>query len=176
MKNVDWKNVEDAKEFAKLTPGGYVAVITDVDDVTDKEYLKIYYDIAEGDFKGYYRQLYDAKDFWGGYFFKSYKDTALPFFKAMLTALGNSNSNFKFGNDIRTLPNKYIGLVLGEEEYYNNNNELKTRLYVAQVHSVDVIRKGGFKVPAIKKIKNNNNSPFDGAGFAPLSDDEDLPF
>ena len=85
MKNVNLQNVEEAKDFERLPAGGYVCGITAVEDVADKEYLKIEFDIAEGDFKNYYRDLYQSKAFWGGNFVKSYKDKALPFFKGFIT-------------------------------------------------------------------------------------------
>ena len=66
MKNIDWQNVEEVKEYVRVAPGGYVCVITAVEDVPDKEYLRIEYDIAEGENKGYYKALYDSKGVLGG--------------------------------------------------------------------------------------------------------------
>ena len=37
----DWSRVEEAKEFEMLPSGGYVCQILRVEDVPDKEYLKI---------------------------------------------------------------------------------------------------------------------------------------
>ena len=36
--------------FDNITPGQYICKITDVQDVDDKEYLKIWFDIVKGDF------------------------------------------------------------------------------------------------------------------------------
>ena len=41
MKKINWKNVEEAKEFEKLPAGGYICGITAVEDVPEKEYLRI---------------------------------------------------------------------------------------------------------------------------------------
>lgn len=172
MKNVNLQNVEEAKDFERLPAGGYVCGITAVEDVPDKEYLRIEFDIAEGDFKNYYRDLYQSKSFWGGNFIKSYKDKALPFFKGFVTSVENSNPGYKFDYDESTLKRKFVGLVLGEEEYLGNDEVVKTRLYVAQIHSVDKIREGKFEVPKLKKLAQDNS------GFQPVANvnDDDLPF
>ncbi len=181
MRNIDWNNVEEAKEFEKVTPGGYVCGITAVENVENKEYLRIEYDIAEGEKKNYYRELYKSKGFWGASFIKSYKETALPFFKAFKTAVENSNKGYTFNNDEKTLVRKLVGLVLAEEEYKANDGKIKTRLYVDQVHSIDKIRSGDFTVPELKKldVKDSPTTPtFDMSGFEdiPTPDDNNLPF
>jgi len=174
MKNVNWASVEGNQEFKRLTPGGYVCVIVNVEDFEDKEYLKVYYDVMLGEFKGYYKQLYDAKQFWGGNFIKSYKETARSFFKGFLTAIEKSNSNFiadQFDNDISRLKGNYIGLVLGEEEYISNENKIKKRIYVAEVRSVEKIKSNDFKIPELKRVELNTSQFVENT-----IDDDDLPF
>ena len=162
MKNINWATVEEAKEFEKVAVGGYICKITAIEDVEAKEYLKISYDIAIGDFKDYYKNLNESKGFWGATFFKSYKDTALSFFKGFLTALQSSNQGFLADtfNDPNILVGKYVGLVLSEEEYISKQDgTIKTRLYVSQVRSVDAIRTGDFAV-ADKKTVNPEQAGF----------------
>ena len=53
MKQINWKDIDEAQEFARPGAGGYVCHIVDVEDVPDKEYLLVYLDIAEGEFKDY---------------------------------------------------------------------------------------------------------------------------
>lgn len=179
MRNLNLASVEEIKEYKTVTPGGYVCGITKVEDLTDKEYIKVEYDIAEGDNKNYYRELFDSKGFWGGKFIKSYKEKALPFFKAFITAVTKSNKGFVWNDDEKTLVRKLVGLVLAEEEYQANDGSIKNRLYVAQVHSVDKIRSGDFIVPALK-LMNGSAKPAatNTQGFAEVSEeeDEDLPF
>lgn len=156
MKNINWTSVEENKEYDRLIPGGYICGITTVEDKEDKEFIIVFYDIVEGKFKNYFKNLEQAKNFWGGKFIKSYKETALSFFKGFLTAIEKSNSGFvanSFDGDVNKLKNKYIGLVLGEEEYMSADETLKIRLYVAEVRSVDRIRSGDFKIPELKKFK-----------------------
>lgn len=175
MKNINWNEVPDQVEFDRLTPGGYVCEMKCVVDVPAKEYLKIEYDIAEGTHKGYYQELYKSKSFWGGTFYRSYKEKALPMFKGFLTAVKESNPGFVFENQEKRMEGKLVGLVLAEEEYMGNDGKVKKRLYVSAVRSVEKIRKGDFNVPELKKYNPAGSRD----GFYPVDDslsDDDVPF
>lgn len=149
MKETNWRN---AKTNDRLAAGGYVCRIEDVQDNPDKEYLYIEFDIAEGEYKGYYSQLAASFGFWGGRFYRSYKDKALGMFKGFLLAVEESNDGYKFNNDESTLVGKLVGLILREEEYIGNDGNIKTRLKVSNVKNADAIRDGKFKVPPLKKL------------------------
>ena len=160
MKKIDMTNVQEAGEFKRPGAGAYICGITKVEDVSDKEYLKVTYDIIEGEFKGYYKEMRENNPdwAWAGAYVKSYKTAALPMFKRFCTAVSRSNGNFVFdGNtvnaDEQTLVGKKIGLFFGEEEYYGNDGELKTRLYVVREFSTDKLNEQ--KVPELKKIKED---------------------
>lgn len=154
MQYKDLSNVQAAGEYTKLQPGGYICNITKVEDFPQKEYLKIEYDIAEGKFKYYFKELSEKFSFWGGSFIRSYKDNALPFFKAFITAVENSNRGYKFDYNENKLFGKYIGLVLGEEEYVSKDGEVKTRLYVSGTRSVEAIKSGNFEIPDFKRLQS----------------------
>lgn len=161
MRNINWSNVPDATDFPRVTPGGYIVRIVKVEDEEDREFLRIYYDFIEGDLKGYYGDLYKSKGFWGGTFIRSYKEKALPFFKGFKTAVEESNPGFTFQNDPQSLVAKYVGVVLGEEEYTANDGKIKTRIYVDKTMSGQRIRTNDFKVPALKKLDNGSGQgPF----------------
>ena len=162
MKHIDLNDVQEATEFQALPVGGYICGIVRAEDVPDREYLRIEYDIAEGEHKNFYRnQMQRNPDWrWGGVLIRSYKEKALPFFKAFVTSVEKSNSGYKFNDDEKTLVRKFVGLVLAEEEYTKNNGNIGKRLYVASVHSVDAIKKGEFKVPELKRC----SLAFDSAG------------
>lgn len=177
MNNINWDNVKEVQEFEQVKPGGYICGITKVEDVPDKEYLMIEYDIIEGKYKGYYKSLFDAKAFWVGRFIKSYKEKALPFFKAFKTAVELSNPGYIFMNDPHSLRGKKVGLVLAEEEYISNTGEVKTRLYVAQIRAVKAIKDGDFTVPQLKKLKEDNtSSPSVNVNNTDVNDDDEYPF
>lgn len=170
MKNIDWNSVEEAQEYKSLPAGGYICEITAAEDVEEKEYLRLEYDIQRGDFAGYWRNLYENKGFWGGHFIRSYKETARGFFKAFITALQESNPGYTFNNDERSLVGKAVGLVLYEEEYLKNDGSVGTRLTVDRPRSVKAILSGDFKVPD-KKVLAGSKTP----EFTPI-DDDDVPF
>ena len=176
MKNINWNEVEEAKGFEKLPAGGYVCGITAVEDVEASGYLKFEFDIAEGEYKNYYRELYDNKAFWGGKFIKSYKTKALGFFKKMLTAFEKSNPGFTFNNDEKSLKRKFIGLVIGYEEYVKNDDTVGERITVVDFLPVEDIRAGRFEIPKLKEIVKS--SVTDNSSFTDSTDDEDddLPF
>lgn len=184
MKKQNWDAVQEAAEFERPTPGAYIARIVRVEDNEEKEYLKVEWDFHEGKFKGYYKDLFEARDFWGGSFIRSYKEKALPFFKAFKTSLEASNRGYFFDEDrLDDMRGKLIGIVLGEEEYRKNDGTVGKRLYVDQVRSVKAIQDGNFKIPELKKLAPATNtapscgSVANGTGFAELSDDDgELPF
>lgn len=178
MKNVDWNTVQD--EIRRPVPGGYAAKITRVEDVEDKEYLKIEWEFVEGEFKGVNHETFTAFGYWPMSFIRSYKDTALRFFKGFKTAVENSNPNFVFKNDPQSLVGKFIGVVLGEEEYISNKGEVKKRVSVMDIRSGKAIREGDFKVPELKKLdpsKLQNNSTYTAPTLDPIDEDDgELPF
>ncbi len=176
MKKIDLTNIEDLKEFKALTPGGYICQILDVKDFPEKEYLAIKFDIAEGEFKGYYAERERTLGFAPGQFIRSYKEKALPFFKNFITSVEKSNKNYKFNSDETTLIGKYFGVVLGKEEYVSNEGELKERLTVVQIHSAAKIKNNEYTVPDTKKYKSSSASQVNAPKNFELIEDGDVPF
>ena len=181
MRQVNLENVQEAGNYEKLPAGGYVCKYTHVEDVASKEYLYMEFDIAYGDYKDYYKKLSEAMSFWGGRVYRSYKDAALPMFKRMCSAVSKSNPGFVFdggkvNSNEKTLIGKYVGLVLGEEEYIGSDGNKKTRLYVYSECDINDIKAGKFKVPALKKLKEDNASS--GTGFMDIPNNaaEEIPF
>lgn len=161
--------------FAGLPAGGYVCKFGNIADEPVKEYLKIEYDIAEGEYKGYYQDLWDSKAFWGGTLYKSYKDSALGFFKHFTNCIEASNKPFIWNDDETKLRGKQIGLVLSEEEYENREGAVKTRLYVSAIKTVEDIRKGLYKIADKKLLNSGNKSNKKTSELTPVDDDL-LPF
>lgn len=196
MEKINWGKVEAASEgYAAPPAGGYVLAICAVEDHADKQYLKIYCDIAgvadkaNEQFVGYYGQ---RKERSGDKiplfsFIRSYKDSALGFFKSFLVALEKSgNAGFvadRFNGNEQQFCGMVVGAVLGQEEYVWNG-KLNVRLKVHTVCSVERIQKGDFKVPPIKKyegeIPSNNAAPASSMNSfgtnIPLLSDEEVPF
>lgn len=185
MKSIDLSNVKESGNFERPTPGAYICTITNVEDIplnpdTGKgDYLRIFYDIAEGDFKGYYKQMREDHPDWAtaGSYIRSYKPTALGMFKHFCSSVTKSNPGYVFdGNthaDETTLKGKKIGLIFQEEEYYGNDGNKKTRLIIKSEFPVDEIAKQ--KVPALKALKEDNDTKQD-EDFMTVDDTESLPF
>ena len=152
MKATKFREAE-TNDNNRIVAGGYVCRIEDVQDKPDKEYLYIEFDVAEGEYKGYYSQLAYSFGFWGGRFYRSYKDKALGMFKSFILSVEGSNPGYTFNNDESTLIGKLVGIVLQEEEYIGNDGNKKTRLVVNKTKTVDQIREGKYRVPELKKLK-----------------------
>ena len=179
MRNINLDNVKEmdgSDTFEKLL-GGYVCKIMKVTDVPEREYLKIEYTVAEGDSK-------DFKYSWGyPNFVKSYKEgLAQSFFKGFITAVEESNPNYKFAFDEQTLVGKLVGLVIGQEEYINDKGDVKVSDSVKQTLSTKRIRENDYKMPELKKIpvpQQSEPNPFQTETTTPtltVEDTDEIPF
>lgn len=180
MKKLDLDNVQEFTKF-KNPVGGFICEIKSVEDVPEKEYLKVGYDIAEAlseeqkEFVGMYEKRKKERDFDYPTTVVSYKENSLPFFKGFVTALENSNKGYEWDNDETKFVGKLIGFVIGEEEYEgkdrNGAPKVKVRTYVAERHSVDAIKEGDFQVPEFKKLAHGvaerTPNPFANNGSTP---------
>ena len=179
IKNI--ASVQEAGDCKRLPAGGYICKYTNVEDNPQKNYLYMEFDIAEGEYKDYYKELEERLDFWGGRCYRSYTEKALPMFKRMCSAVTKSNKGFIFdGNDHcdeSTLIGKKVGMILGEEEYIGNDGAKKTKLYVAREVDVADIKAGKFKIPAIKKLEESSDKKQDDDFMnIPENADEETPF
>jgi len=181
MKKVNLDNIQEAGSFKRPEAGPYICTIQGVLDFPEKQYLKVTYDISQGEFKGYYDELRAAYPDWDwcGAYCKSYKETALPMFKRFCSAVSKSNGNYVFdageqNADEQSLVGKSIGLLFQEEEYYGNDGNIKTRLIVAREFPVDQILKQ--KTPEPKLLEKVENVDEFKAVDVKTGIDEELPF
>lgn len=157
----NWDAIQERQdgEFPRPLPGGYIVRLVDYEDNEEKQYLRLFWDFAEGEFKGTNQSTYNRAGFWPYAFIRSYKEKALPFFKGFKTCLELSNRGYQFNTrNLEALRNKLLGVVLGMEEYRANSGEIKERLYVAQVRSIKAIRDKDFKVPELKKYQPDGSA------------------
>ena len=184
MKKINMTNVKEAGEFSRPTAGAYICTITDVEDVPAKEYLKITYDIAEGEFAGYYAETRAAHPdwTWSGAYVKSYKTKALPMFKRFCTAVSRSNGNYVFDGgavnaDETILIGKRVGLLMQEEEYYSNSGDKRTRLIVSREFSTDKLAEQKTPAPKLLKEEPALQTPSGFINIGASDDDEsEVPF
>lgn len=181
MRKIDWDNVQEMGDFTPVAPGGYVAAITEVEDHEADEFLMVCWDFVEQPYRGRNTQTHKDRGYWPMRFPRSYKESALGYFKAFKTALEKSNPGYTFREDaLQEMRQKYIGVVIGMEEYIAKDGTVKTRPTVRQTRSVDSIRNGDFKVPELKTLQNGARA-YGGenpSGFADITDepDDSLPF
>ena len=171
----NWENVKENSGFKHLEPGAYFIKILKVENIEDKQYLKIYFDIADGSEKGCFKKQYDEDNCgenkkWpnAGTFVRSYKNSVAPMFRGFTNAIENSNKGYHWDWQEQTLVGKVAGVVIGDEQYLNQKGQVRERNYVAAVRSIDTIKKGDFKVPELKKLSTDkvaNSSP---ATFQPF--------
>lgn len=162
MRNVDWGSVQasaDGGDFKRPAPGGYVARLVSLVDKADKEYVEAIFDIAEGEFANYYSDDWGQSHLYAHHFFLSYKDTALGMLKGRLEAIQASNPGFDpfaawDAGRLDMFANRLVGINLQEEEY-EYNGEVKTRLNVCQVVPVQDVRDGKVKPKDTKKLDGN---------------------
>ena len=178
MKQIDLTNVQETGDFKRPAPGPYICTIQNVEDVTAKEYLKITYDITEGEFAGYYSEMRaNHPDWtWAGTYVRSYKQTALGMLKRFCSAVSKSNGNYVFdantvNSDEKTLAGKKIGIIFREEEYYGNDGEKKTRLSVYGEFPVSEL--ANQVVPKKKELPPDGN---DLANAGTAADVDEIPF
>lgn len=161
----NWENIQESTSFKRLAPGGYIVKLLNVEDHPDKEYLKISFDIVEGDEKGYFKKQYDNDKRetrkWpnAGSFIRSYKDSAASMFKGFVGAVERSNKGYSWDFNEKTLVGKLVGLIISDEQYQNQKGQIRERNYVAAVRSVDIIKKGEFDVPPLKELDGSKIQP-----------------
>lgn len=180
MRTIDnWENITPSRgEGRKEIPGGYIVRITYVEDVKDKEYLRIEWDYTEGEMAGCHRECYENYNFWPAPMFRSYKKKAEGMFKAFIEAVERSNEGYTWDWNERGLVGKWVGVVTREEEYTSNSGELKTRIIVDRVLPAVDILNGNFTVQPIKRKEASNraNAVVDMTAPTNQSIDEDVPF
>ena len=173
----NWVAVEEST-FSKLPAGAYVVRITDVEDMPEREYLNIVYDIAEGQHAGFFSDDFGQRNPWAHRFVRSYKQSAQGMFRAFLSRLEESNATFAISSwqgrsDERDFIGLYLGIVLQTEYYTNNKGEDRERLEVVGVYNVRDIRNGDYKMP---EPRDNRTSAIRGAGSQTDPLPYDIPF
>lgn len=198
-KNFDMNAFNDATastgggEFKKMPAGGYVvqiqAVRTEGDDYgrivnypEEKQYIKLIYDIAEGEFAGKYSDEYwigTDKDY-GHQIYLSWKNMGA--FKGNVQAIEESNPGFDFMSAFNAdqwslFVGLKVGMVIGEEEYIANDGSVKTRYTFPRLKSVQDIRDGKFRVPALKTLNQPITTASSGQDDqVPADAYDDIPF
>lgn len=173
MKKTGWRDAK-VSTFGNIPAGAYVCEIKSATDVPGREYLLVEYDVAEGDFAGYFGERAEQWGSWpsSGKMYWSYKQSALGMFKARIQAVEKSSAGYVFNDDENTLVGKRVGLVLCEEEYRNNSGDISVRIKAYRAVPVEDVPKTA--APAARRLKEESKPPV--GGFTEVDDDGDLPF
>ena len=192
----NWNDVQEFTERPKLALDAYVCRVKKavVQNNGYGDQLNILFDIAEGDYQGYYAEDFKANTNedkkWKGVLRVwvpkddgSEKDEwTKSSFKGVVSAFEKSNPGYQWNWDEATLVGKLIGILFRNEEWeYNNKTGWAVRPFKAL--SVDTVRGGEYTIPAEKPLKNKSNSYSDYSNytsgsptFTELDNEDDLPF
>lgn len=173
-------------DFQALPAGGYICKILKAEEVTSqtgRPMLVLLFDIAEGEYKDFFRAQYDRiKDSnpdakWGGVYRQLTDGKSIGFFKGMVTSIEVSNTGYKWNWDEKTLTGKLFGGVFGREQYESYNGDLKWSTKCQNIRSVEAIKKG-VEIPEDKLLRGAGNQYYatPTATFEEVEDNGDLPF
>ena len=130
MRPINLNNVVEKAdgEFNRLKPGAYPCAIMSVEDVPDKEYLRVLVDIVAGEYKDYFSDDFYADKPFAHSIIMSYKESAQGMLKGRLHVISDCNPGFDAEAAINAgkeqmLVGKAVGVVFREEEYYNKKTE-----------------------------------------------------
>ena len=173
-----------------LPAGGYVAKIMDATVISYDwgDVLKVDFDIAEGEYKGFfatdYRNNTNNDKKWRGTYrinipneSNQYFDSQRKSFNNFIACLEETNNGFHWAWDETALKGKGIGVLFRNKEWEYNGSTGWTTECCAVTTAKD-IREGNFKMPKDKplKAKAANTGVNSETTFAPVDDDADLPF
>lgn len=173
-----------------LPAGGYVAKILNakVEEYTWGEKLVISFDIAEGEYKDFFRKQYnestreDKK--WKGNLRLTVPQEGNQYFEGQKRTFGNaiwaieeSNPEYKWDWIEAALKGKMVGVLFRNFEWEMNGNSGWSTECCTFV-SVEDIRNGNFKQPKDKPLRNKTVNNVPASNFSAPNDDSlsDLPF
>ena len=187
----DYEATKSYREAQVLPKGGYVLKIMGAEICENKvgQYVKISVDIAEGEYKDYYANDYmnqqsEDKKWRGNYLLNVPNDDGSEKdgwtkrrFKTVIEALEESNTGYHFDWDEKKFEGKLIGGLFNEREY-EFNGDIKKSTNLAQLCSVEKIRKGTYQLPEDKLLSRTNATNTATPGFMSIPDGigDSLPF
>lgn len=186
----DYDTAQRGGEFKRLPASAYLCKIIRAEEATSKAgkpMLKVAIDIARGEYEGYFRDQFDRK--------LKYDDKATwpcVCYVVQVNDQGNTSGAFKnFVECIRESNNgwepawgeqfcdklrgKVLGVIFREEEYLNQNGQLRVNTKVDYGHFVNTndLDNGNYTIPERKLYEGNSFTAADAR--IPASDDYDIP-
>lgn len=173
FKPEEWEDTEPVT-IVKPKEGYYILNIVNAIESSSKAnqepLLKFEFDIAEGDFSGYYSNLSAKinKNVLLQFYQLTNKKESLPYFKRLVLDLEKSNYGYKFDFNAHSLRGKKIGAFLINYEYETRFGR-KTTLRVNKLYDVGYVR---------EQLGNEivSNMQSSAPASQPSSNFDDLPF
>lgn len=185
------------KTFAQLPKGAYVVKILSAKEdkwPSGDAYLKIAFDIAEGEYKGFYNKQYDSMR-------ASSEDAKWPFdavynlnvptdnspdyvrvnYDTFFADLEDSNNGYVFDGDPKKLAGKLIGGKFANKQTEKDGN-VYDHIVLKWTCVAEDVRTGNYgKMPndkLISRASGNNRQQADADGFVNIPEglEEELPF
>ena len=147
IKDFDKIEAKGMDDFRGLPIGAYECVIMDArvnhNEQSGKDTFKVSVDIASGEFKDYFRKMYendtriDRK--WNNNAVKylSYTGDNVAYFKGFITTVENSNANYKWDWDETKLKGKKVCGVFQYEEYKKQDGTKGIKVRLNKFRSLD---------------------------------------
>lgn len=187
-----YENIQGSSDFTPLPKDGYVLDIKQAKEITDNgnPYIEVMFDIAEGEYKDYYKNNYDAQSGedkkWRGRFRLyeplmdgSEKDTwTQKTFKTFTNSLEDSNEGYHWDWDESKWAGKKIGGLFRYKDYQKNDGSTGMVTEFKRATSVEKIRSGNFTLPDDYIRYGGSASSNDTGDFAVVTSEEgsDLPW
>lgn len=179
----DFDTAQAAGEYEALPVGVYKCKIVKAEAMTSsngKEFLKISYDINDGEYKDFYKRKFqnDVRDIndkkWSGVwalFLLDYNGNTNRYFKGLVTSVEASNEGFKFDFEKpELLKDKLVGIVMREEEFEGMSGDVLTSVKAFRACAYNSTEEQS--IPRKKELKKESNSLAEMA----LDTGDDLPF
>ena len=132
-----WDEVKASGEFERLPNGAYQCTIITAEDIADKQYLKINFDICDGVYLQFASQAYSNLGFWILSTVRSYKGGCEGMFKQFTNAVEASNDGYKWDWNENSLEGCDFGAVIVTEQYLKDNGDEGLRYKVKNVFGLN---------------------------------------
>ena len=174
--------------YKALPAGNYKCKIVGCETTQSKngnQMLKIGFDVVEGEYSGIYMERFenakksnaDAKYPAVGIYYQLLGEEHTGRLKGLIQCLEMSNSHFKWGWDEKALKGLFFAGQFREEEYYNQNGELRSSTKLVNIYpleelpNLDVLPK-----KQAAEVNSGNKDNYWGNAFGSAAPASDIPF
>lgn len=150
IKDFDKVEAKGMDDFKPLPIGAYECSIViareNKNEESGKTTFKVGVDIASGEYKDYFRKMYDNDNRidkkWNNNAVRylAFEGENVAYFKGFLTCVENSNPGYKWNWDEKTLINKKICGVFQYEEYEKQDGTKGVKVRLSKFRSLDKIK------------------------------------